>query len=114
MAQLCSLSCQFVAGNGGGDGPAQRLEVGRADFPRALGVVSGELEGRYLAARRNGMQQLAQRLSGFGIVLAEQPRVGGGQRRDHSATVGRDRSEEHTSELQSLMRIPYAVFRLKK
>src|SRR3546814_8188564 len=25
-----------------------------------------------------------------------------------------DRSEEHTSELQSLMRIPYAVFRLKK
>src|SRR3546814_4100678 len=26
----------------------------------------------------------------------------------------RDRSEEHTSELQSLMRISYAVFRLKK
>src|SRR3546814_5612929 len=26
----------------------------------------------------------------------------------------RSRSEEHTSELQSLMRIPYAVFRLKK
>src|SRR3546814_1587608 len=25
-----------------------------------------------------------------------------------------DRSEEHTSELPSLMRIPYAVFRLKK
>src|SRR3546814_5917248 len=28
--------------------------------------------------------------------------------------VGRQRSEEHTSELQSLMRISYAVFRLKK
>src|SRR3546814_9896234 len=28
--------------------------------------------------------------------------------------VGADRSEEHTSELQSLMRISYAVFRLKK
>src|SRR3546814_10418283 len=27
---------------------------------------------------------------------------------------GRNRSEEHTSELQSLMRISYAVFRLKK
>src|SRR3546814_1313263 len=27
---------------------------------------------------------------------------------------GRNRSEEHTSELQSLMRIPYAVFFLKK
>src|SRR3546814_8232916 len=30
------------------------------------------------------------------------------------AHAGDDRSEEHTSELQSLMRISYAVFRLKK
>src|SRR3546814_9448626 len=30
------------------------------------------------------------------------------------ALFGRDRSEEHTSELQSLMRISYAVFCLKK
>src|SRR3546814_10843911 len=29
-------------------------------------------------------------------------------------TIERDRSEEHTSELQSLMRISYAVFCLKK
>src|SRR3546814_8454931 len=29
-------------------------------------------------------------------------------------TLGADRSEEHTSELQSLMRISYAVFCLKK
>src|SRR3546814_1088543 len=28
--------------------------------------------------------------------------------------IGEHRSEEHTSELQSLMRISYAVFRLKK
>src|SRR3546814_10122387 len=28
--------------------------------------------------------------------------------------IGQDRSEEHTSELQSLMRKPYAVFCLKK
>src|SRR3546814_1069418 len=37
---------------------------------------------------------------------------------DHEAVVaiaaGADRSEEHTSELQSLMRISYAVFCLKK
>src|SRR3546814_2360497 len=32
----------------------------------------------------------------------------------HLATVCADRSEEHTSELQSLMRISYAVFCLKK
>src|SRR3546814_2467244 len=30
------------------------------------------------------------------------------------ADIGRERSEEHTSELQSLMRISYAVFCLKK
>src|SRR3546814_2357245 len=32
----------------------------------------------------------------------------------HQGRVGRERSEEHTSELQSLMRISYAVFCLKK
>src|SRR3546814_9766460 len=32
----------------------------------------------------------------------------------HSFSFGRYRSEEHTSELQSLMRISYAVFCLKK
>src|SRR3546814_7609747 len=35
--------------------------------------------------------------------------------RDHSSVIsGLRRSEEHTSELQSLMRISYAVFCLKK
>src|SRR3546814_2075080 len=38
------------------------------------------------------------------------PPLGGGTRR----ASGRGRSEEHTSELQSLMRISYAVFCLKK
>src|SRR3546814_6935007 len=32
----------------------------------------------------------------------------------HVATYYYERSEEHTSELQSLMRIPYAVFCMKK
>src|SRR3546814_1305638 len=32
----------------------------------------------------------------------------------HALELGDDRSEEHTSELQSLMRISYAVFCLKK
>src|SRR3546814_9026420 len=38
----------------------------------------------------------------------------GGQRLDEGALQARQRSEEHTSELQSLMRISYAVFCLKK
>src|SRR3546814_4752116 len=33
---------------------------------------------------------------------------------DHGRIFAHDRSEEHTSELQSLMRISYAVFCLKK
>src|SRR3546814_10863064 len=37
-------------------------------------------------------------------------RIGG----THGRFVGGERSEEHTSELQSLMRISYAVFCLKK
>src|SRR3546814_8176421 len=36
------------------------------------------------------------------------------QARSSAVTASRTRSEEHTSELQSLMRISYAVFCLKK
>src|SRR3546814_3612633 len=50
-------------------------------------------DGRYRAGRRNG----------------------NGEAGEKGAGLGRDRrSEEHTSELQSLMRISYAVFCLKK
>src|SRR3546814_3969414 len=35
-------------------------------------------------------------------------------RQQHPCSAGEARSEEHTSELQSLMRISYAVFCLKK
>src|SRR3546814_9718372 len=44
----------------------------------------------------------------FGFGQALRPTIGG----DNGGKVGR--SEEHTSELQSLMRISYAVFCLKK
>src|SRR3546814_7630813 len=78
--------------------------------------------------------QLAQRTVGIGVRVATQAAAGQArgvdqagvveavlhaqvvvaeQRLDHGE-VGQERSEEHTSELQSLMRISYAVFRLKK
>src|SRR3546814_3302718 len=48
-------------------------------------------------------------------VGAEHDRIGGDRAEmlDEAREVERDRSGEHTSELQSLMRISYAVFCLK-
>src|SRR3546814_5203576 len=52
------------------------------------------------------------------VVIPEQVKSGAPQRshrvQDAQHRLGPPRSEEHTSELQSLMRISYAVFRLKK
>src|SRR3546814_3258899 len=47
------------------------------------------------------------------LVAAELGRVGSDVQSELSTTLS-SRSEEHTSELQSLMRISYAVFCLKK
>src|SRR3546814_6255271 len=49
----------------------------------------------------------------FGSVSEGVPRLRQGAVRPAGARVLRDRSDEHTSDLQSLMRISYAVFRLK-
>src|SRR3546814_4940704 len=58
-----------------------------------------------------------QDVPGGMTVLADRDRMGVDQRRptvDHRHARTLERSEEHTSELQSLMRISYAVFCLKK
>src|SRR3546814_1980501 len=52
-----------------------------------------------------GIDEAAAIISGCQVIR---------RRRDESEIVERNRSEEHTSELQSLMRISYAVFCLKK
>src|SRR3546814_6906542 len=62
----------------------------------ALPIYRNRRQGRAHGAGRPG-----RRLAGGGDAGAEPRRAG-------------DRSEEHTSELQSLMRISYAVFCLKK
>src|SRR3546814_3093491 len=51
---------------------------------------------------------------GAGAALSRQHLVRHLDRRPDGRAVHRTRSEEHTSELQSLMRISYAVFCLKK
>src|SRR3546814_8472996 len=60
------------------------------------------------------------RFGDFGPIVVDDPIFDGAGRRLIESTVGHDdavelgRSEEHTSELQSLMRISYAVLCLKK
>src|SRR3546814_5191112 len=67
------------------------------------------------------LEEAAEALAGFSLlsgVARRLERLRTALRRHHRGQVGEllrlERSEEHTSELQSLMRISYAVFCLKK
>src|SRR3546814_5902060 len=77
--------------------------------------------GYYWVARRNGVKVLRFSV-GFGRALWSRRGRDGTEYVIAAIPLGgyvkmldeRERSEEHTSELQSLMRISYAVFCLKK
>src|SRR3546814_3924570 len=74
--------------------------------PQRVGQLPGRPRQREPAARQfPPWEQLA------GVLLARRRDV---RMADDIAARDRMRSEEHTSELQSLMRISYAVFCLKK
>src|SRR3546814_3709643 len=78
-----------------------------AVFDRAVGVPDLE---RRVAVRHQRHAQVARVVVQRGAAEAEHGEdVVAGQRHRRGS-----RSEEHTSELQSLMRISYAVFCLKK
>src|SRR3546814_9953445 len=70
---------------------------------------------RVAKAKQNGSDELLALIPDFQGRGNRQPRLSEAQE-DAIEQVIRDeyRSEEHTSELQSLMRISYAVFCLKK
>src|SRR3546814_4875273 len=67
-------------------------------------LADGAVGGSDVQGQRVGglLQLLRQRGGDLGEHIVE------------AVLLGQQRSEEHTSELQSLMRIPYAVFCLKK
>src|SRR3546814_2159332 len=69
----------------------------------------------YIAGNRRGCREIRARdlARHVGRNLGPGPLAGLGSATSR-ATVPAPRSEEHTSELQSLMRISYAVFCLKK
>src|SRR3546814_8748720 len=87
------------SGAGHADRPARAacnsLVLPAAAFALAVPLPAGEHAGT----------------GGGGVDRAARPPEG---RHDSLRSVARGRSEEHTSELQSLMRISYAVFCLKK
>src|SRR3546814_9108978 len=83
-----------------GDGDHRDLHVLTPSFPTRR---SADLEHPGQAPRRSPLDLR---------LKAEGDEQCGRARRCHTGSRGR--SEEHTSELQSLMRISYAVFCLKK
>src|SRR3546814_2886307 len=107
--------------------PATALATGRERFAdRALGLFLADpflnIAGQVSRLRRAGVTSVAnlptveqqdvdfaQQLADVGLDFTREVDHLGRFRR-----AGFNRSEEHTSELQSLMRISYAVFCLKK
>src|SRR3546814_4970988 len=81
--------------------------------PEAAQALSGRQTGRTAGSVRDRLRSLGvaayRHLSGSAPHDAGPPRLRGVDRRRADP-----RSEEHTSELQALMRISYAGFRLKK
>src|SRR3546814_1849363 len=77
------------------------------DYPAYLGPIHNQIEREVLDEE---LRSVAQRL----LIQRMQNRVPGPVGRCAGPRHRRLRSEEHTSELQSLMRISYAVFCLKK
>src|SRR3546814_2036895 len=99
--------------------------------PKTVGIVSGD-DGKAITERHTPADEVMNLPGDYRKVTSETPILGaplpgdlGGpilerQRQlglEPGSTTGMtpaERSEEHTSELQSLMRISYAVFCLKK
>src|SRR3546814_5547375 len=86
-------------------GRAPRGDVGLQLF--AAAAAAAEPGGGAADGARHGRHPVPDR-EGLG-----RPGEGVPQRRRDPRLYGKGRSEEHTSELQSLMRISYAVFCLK-
>src|SRR3546814_5157511 len=91
-------------------------EAGRALGEQRAGEAPGagaHLDDRALREIRRGARDAPGEVEVEQEMLAERLARGEPVAGDHLAQ-GRKRSEEHTSELQSLMRTSYAVFCVKK
>src|SRR3546814_8056052 len=96
--------------------PLRLAEVApRLDIPKtsAFALLS-TLVAKGYAEEQGGGYRLAERLRDRGGVGGDVARMVRVSRAVMAELTQTTRSEEHTSELQSLMRISYAVFCLKK
>src|SRR3546814_1055448 len=91
-------------------GTARDLGVSNRFDPKAniLGAA------RYLRQMLDKFGVVHLALAAYNAGPGAVERAGGIPRNGETPAYVRERSEEHTSELQSLMRISYAVFCLKK
>src|SRR3546814_2680164 len=90
----------------GVEGVAHPREIGIVDRPGQ--IQADDLRAEYGRERRDGEGH--EQISDYVRTIIRP----GGRNGTASQRFRRERSEEHTSELQSLMRISYAVFCLKK
>src|SRR3546814_10434534 len=96
-SDVCSSDLYFVFGESCGPG----FQQGSSDVNIVLGALElGKISADNLLINLVG---IADRLGKGDLIV-----------HDTLSAFGNHRSEEHTSELQSLMRISYAVFCLKK
>src|SRR3546814_4921680 len=100
-SDVCSSDLHHLEADRGAE---QQSEI---DPPAALRLRGPLVHHQRIGRERQGLVEDEQREH----VAGEGDAHGGGDR-DGEADV--ERSEEHTSELQSLIRISYAVFCLKK
>src|SRR3546814_6382923 len=107
-SDVCSAdlgTCRIAAADAG---PSQRHErAGRRRLRRRAGHGAGTDSDRHFA-QRSGKRSPELEADDAGCAPARR------QLQREPEFAARGRSEEHTSELQSLMRISYAVFCLKK
>src|SRR3546814_2297599 len=104
---------------GGPDSPQPQVAHGTRSLARLLETPRHDAgsPARRAACRGRGRiqrQRLPQAAVGQAQGAVRRPRLPPAHRRPLRRVAPRARSEEHTSELQSLMRISYAVFCLKK
>src|SRR3546814_1050439 len=117
------LATRILAEQSGISGEALRMgKISRQDFQNLsraardlqnLPLFIDDTPGLTIAALRTRARRLKRRHN-VGFIVVDYLQLLQGSSKGGDNRVQEIRSEEHTSELQSLMRISYAVFCLKK